>query len=376
MRKLPFQTIFLTLLVSMSVSHCNKSEKTVTPEAAEKGLKDFAGDMQIGVRVDHSGLFGAEKGLYTGVFNREFNSGTVTCYPAWDAWTGPNQYDLKNTNDRINYLESKNKTQMMHLLVAPDQYFPDWFKETDYPNIFLENMMEDWIRAMITSNDNATKVEVWNVVNEALSWAPPYGYNGIEVKWHQLGWEEDQSGLTGSEKVLQEHPVYIRKAFEYSRKYTNAKLELRDSGGEFPSGPNSIKYKTFYQLTRHLLNSGVPIDAVGFQVHLDLDQEYNWDGFKANILRFRDLGLETYLTEIDIGDIEESWNENKAERQRIMYERITRIAVETGVEYMHFWGLRDGQDKGWRTEASPLIFDEAFQPKPAYAGVEAALKAQ
>jgi len=309
------------------------------------------------------------------VFNREFNSGQVTCYPAWDAWTGYKQYNLTDINSRINYLEDRGKTQMMHLLLGPDMYFPDWFKNGSYTNAQLEDMLQDWIRSMIQSNSNNTKVEVWNVVNEALGWSETGQYPpDSDIKWQQLGWEADQSGLTGADKVHDYHPVYIRKAFEYARQYTNAKLELRDSGAEFPDGPNSYKYRSFYQLAKHLLNKGVPLDAVGFQVHIDIQNTYNWEGFKNNINRYRALGLETYITELDIGDTQQSWNDVKAQQQRAMYYQVCQIARETDMEYVHFWGLIDGKDPGWRTNESPLLFDPSYNPKPAYYGVQQALQ--
>jgi GH35 family endo-1,4-beta-xylanase len=338
-------------------------------------LKDIVTTMKIGVRTDQEGLFGSISPTYTTVYNREFNSGTVTCYPAWEAWTGVKQYNLTNINNRVNYLEDRGKTQMMHLLVGPSMYFPDWFKNGTYTNAQLEDMLQDWIRSIIQSNSNNTKVEVWNVVNEAIGWSAPGNYPpDSDVKWQQLGWEADASGLTGADKVNNNHPVYIRKAFEYARQYTNAKLELRDSGAEFPDGANSYKYKAFYQLTKHLLNKGVPLNAVGFQVHIDIGTSYNWEGFRNNINRFKALGLETYITELDIGDTQSSWNSTKAEQQRAMYYTVTQIAKETGMQYVHFWGMIDGLDTGWRTTESPLLFDSSYSPKPAYYGVQQALQ--
>ena len=49
----------------------------------------------------------------------------------------------------------------------------------------------------------------------------------------------------------------------------SAKLELRDYGIEFWDG--SKKARAFYQLVKHLVNSGVPLDAVGFQGHFRTD---------------------------------------------------------------------------------------------------------
>ncbi len=356
-------------MMSVAVFFCLAATLSAQTLPDGERLKNIVTTMQIGVRTDQDGLFGGSSGPYTTVFNREFNSGTVTCYPAWEAWTGYKQYNLADINDRINYLENQGQSQMMHLLVGPDMYFPDWFKNGSYTNPELDDMLHDWIKSIIQSNGNDAKVDVWNVVNEAISFSPPYEY-GAAIKWQQLGYEADVSGLSGEQYVVSQHPVYIRKAFEYARQYTNAKLELRDSGAEFPDGHNSYKYHLFYQLTKHLLNKGVPLDAVGFQVHIDIERDYNWNGFRDNINRFRALGLETYITELDIGDPEESWNSTKAELQRAKYNTVIQIAMETGMEYVHFWGLIDGKDAGWRTYESPLLFDAAYNPKPAYYGVQ------
>ncbi len=335
-------------------------------------LQELAASTQVGIRTVQDGIFGGISGPYTTVFDREFNSGTVTCYPAWEAWTGVKQYNLTKINDRINYLEDAGKTQMMHLLVGPDSYFPDWFKNGAYTNAELDDMLHHWIKTIIQSNGNANKVEVWNVVNEAISFSSPLEYN-VAIKFQQLGFEADASGLTGSDKVVDSHPIYIRKAFEYARQYTDAKLELRDSGAEFSYSYNSYKYKLFYQLTKHLLNTGVPLDAVGFQVHIDIDRTYDWDDFKNNIHRYRALGLETYITELDVGDTGESWNNTKARQQRNQYYQAVKAGMETGCEYIHIWGMIDGLDAGWRTRESPLMFDANYDPKPSYYGVQDAL---
>lgn len=49
------------------------------------------------------------------------------------------------------------------------------------------------------------------------------------------------------------------------------------------------------------------------------------------------------------------------------------VALIEGVTQVHFWGLVDGDDRGFRTDENPLLFDRDLNPKPAYFGVKEAL---
>lgn len=49
------------------------------------------------------------------------------------------------------------------------------------------------------------------------------------------------------------------------------------------------------------------------------------------------------------------------------------VALTEGVTQVHFWGLVDGDDRGFRTDENPLLFDRDLNPKPAYFGVKEAL---
>ncbi len=272
----------------------------------------------------------------------------------------------------VEWLEDRGIEQMAHLLVGPNIYYPEWFVAGTYSNEQLDETLEDFIRAIMQSNDNGQKVEVWNVVNESLDFDGSGKYHvGDDCKWAQLGFEDDASGLTGDEKINEQHPVYLRKAFEYARKYTNNKLELRDTTIEFPSDP---KHKAFYQLVKHLLNQGVPLDAVGIQSHYDLNRTYDWAEVAQAIEKFTALGVEVYITELDIGDTELAWDVDKAQRQKEMYYEFTKAVIPAGIEKFHFWGVRDDNDLGWRFGEHPLLYYEDYTVKPAYSGVLQAIK--
>jgi GH35 family endo-1,4-beta-xylanase len=107
--------------------------------------------------------------------------------------------------------------------------------------------------------------------------------------------------------------------------YTGKKLELRDAAMEFPT---DSKYKAFYQLVVHLKNLGTPLDVIGFQTHFDLEKVYDWEGYTKNIKRYRALGLEVIIPEVDFGDTKKAWSEEKAELQKIGYYQLVTAAIK------------------------------------------------
>ena len=348
--------IFLTIQLS--------SQKVLS----ETKLKNLAApNTKIGSVGTYNTFFpedGKSQQRYRSLYNQQLSAGTVLCYPK-GIWTGLKQYDFSQFNTTVNWFEDEGLVQMAHLLVGPNQYYPKWFIDGSYTNAQLEDIMEDYIRDVMHSNNNGSKIDVWNVVNETLWLEGGAPYTG--TIWNQLGTEEDRSGLTGTDKILDRHPVYIRKALEIARKYTNNKLELRDNGIEFP---DNDEYQMFYQLVKHLLNQGVPLDAVGFQTHLSTEQTYDWEGLKNNIKRYKDLGLEVYITELDVGN---DGTKQGRKKQKQYYYNVVKAAREGGVDQIHLWGLNDGQMGDYREDEFALLFEGYMKPKPAYYGFQQAL---
>ncbi len=335
-----------------------------------KRLKELAtSDTKIGSVGTYNTFFpadGRSQQKYRALFKRELSAGTVLCYPK-GLWTGLKQYDFLKFNTTVNWFEDRGLEQMAHLLVGPNQYYPQWFRNGSYTNAQLEDIMEDYIREVMHSNNNDSKIDIWNVVNEALWLEGGSPYTG--TIWNQLGWEEDESGLTGTDKILSRHPVYIRRALEIARKYTDNKLELRDNNIEFP---DNDEYQMFYQLVKHLLNQKVPLDAVGFQTHLSTNQTYDWEGLKNNIKRYKDLGLEVYITELDVGN---DGTQRGRKKQKEYYYNVVKAAREGGVDRIDLWGLNDGQMGDYREDEFALMFEGInMTPKPAYYGFQQALK--
>lgn len=312
------------------------------------------------------------------VIARDFGLVQTTAYPAWGAWTGTGMhdvgFDIAGANQVINWADGLGKKTAVHLLAGSPTYFPAWLNGGAWRAGQLDTLLDRWITHAMTGNGNAQKVDYWNVVNEAFMWNGNYWDSSSVANtnpWHKMGWEADRSGLTGASSIYTQHPVYIRRAFEIARRHSQAKLEIRDYYIEF--WDDSRKSRAFYQLVKHLLNSGVPIHAVGFQGHFRTDFTYDWAKLKRAVEEYKKLGLEVYITEVDYGDTDQiapagsahrtpAWDTLQARQIRAM----VTAAVSGGVNWIGMWGVADNTNDYWRKGQSALLYDEAYAAKPAY----------
>jgi GH35 family endo-1,4-beta-xylanase len=308
---------------------------------------------------------------------KDCNTLTVQCYPCWGRWDELKHhvYHVDDFTNKVQELKKQYMTVTAHMLLGWDQYFPDWFKKNDFPADTLDAIMKSWLKGIIQYKGNDTLVDVWNVVNEAISWDGKGGYWPLynsnfndACEFERMGFEPDASGLTGTMHVNTEHPVYIRKAFEYARTLTKKKLELRDSGFEFPA--DGAKYNAFYQLAVHLKKMNAPVDVIGFQTHLDLEKIYDWEAYTNNIKRYVQLGYQVNIPEVDIGDATKSWSDYKADLQKLQYYKLVTAAIKGGANELQTWGFIDD---GWRVGQKAFPYSNNFEPKPAYYGIQEAL---
>ncbi|WP_298545589.1 endo-1,4-beta-xylanase [uncultured Aquimarina sp.] len=361
--------------ILLLVTFCLLLQKNAYAQTVPNGerLKDIAGNQTLIGSVIGAGTYlpintqQEWKQNSQTVLLRECSAGTVLCFPTF-TWTGPYQYDLDDFNATVNWLEDNNKVQIAHLLAGGFTYHPQWLIDNrgTYSQAELRNMLEQFIKTVIQSNNNDEKVDIWNVVNEAFFVTGDFTIaNSV---FNALGREDDESGLTGDDKVVNRFPIYIRLAFEYARKYTNKKLELRENNCHF----SGLKHdKLLYQLANHLKNKNVPVDVISFQTHLSTGRNYDWNDFKNQIKKYKDLGYEVYITELDVGNSGTSTGDQ--EQRDVAYNAI-KAAREAGVGLINFWGLRDGELGAYREDEFPNYFETAnFNPKPSYYGMQQAL---
>jgi GH35 family endo-1,4-beta-xylanase len=355
-----------------------KSKPIVDVIQEGPGLKDIKSTMLIG------GCIGGTKNYFNNAAAKaqvlkDCNVVTVTCYPGWGRWDEVKHhvYHVDEFTKNAQEMKKQHMNVTAHMLLGWDQYFPEWYKTGDFPADTLDAIMKSWLKGIIQYKGNDTLVDTWNIVNEAISWDGKGGYwprnnpnHNDACEMQNMGFEADASGLTGKDFVNAQHPVYIRKSFEYARTLTKKKLELRDSGMEFPN--NGPKFTAFYQLAKHLKNMNAPVDAIGFQTHIDLEYNYDWEAYTNNIKRYVKLGYEVNIPEVDIGDVAKSWSEYKAELQKLQYYKLVTAAIRGGASQMQTWGFID-DNEDWRKGMSAFPYTNQFEAKPSYYGIKEAL---
>ena len=367
-------------------------------------LKDYSGDLIITTQVRGE----RNKAILRGTEakkNREFVLNNYTgiqpsIYPAWDGGFWPKKeprsledfkIETKYFDELVNWGVENDFHIMHHCLIFPNKYFPTWFSKTNYTANELDYILEKFITEVLNANDNKNKVDVFNVINEifAMGKSGKYRVSGDgkeDCKWMDMGFEKDMSGLEGEQKINSEHPIFVRKVFDLASNLTDAKLEIRDFNIAF----GGKKADALYQLIKHLKNTGVKVDAVGFQCHLNAGINYNYKNLRKNILRFIDLGVEVYITELDVGlnlwgqggnrkkvsDViksEDDWNWFFEEQNKIYYN-LVKTAKQAGVKIISDWGFRDDIPYGgWRKDQKAWMVNKDYSRKGAYYSVLKAL---
>jgi len=361
------------------------------PFDPSKGLKDYAGKTIIGSKSDPIGwedsvIAGAHVEKCTGLLLRNCTGLQVQVYAGYQgSWpeAAPETiekmtFKTEGLSAVVNWGRAHQMQTLHHMMIGPNMYFPRWFWKNNYTAAELDQLLQRYITTFMTANDNQRKMDGWNIFNEMLSQTHTGEYNkdGSErpdCVWMRMGFEPDRSGLTGKAKINAQHPVVIRKALQYTA-MASGKLEIRENVAE----EINRKSDALYQLIKHLRNSGVRVDAVGFQGHLNATRTYNWDSIKRNIQRFKDLGLEVYITELDvsmgpqwkIGDpVPVDFEKLQADR----FYGMVKAAREAGVQRLDFWGLSQAVNQHWLFGQKVCLFDEQFHPRPAL--YQAVLKA-
>ncbi|MES2460169.1 MAG: endo-1,4-beta-xylanase [Armatimonadota bacterium] len=316
--------------------------------------------LPIGAAVDMKLLSGSDP-RYKETLQREFNACVAeNAFKPSEVWIGPREYDFSVT-DRLADLAAENGMLLRGHTLVWHQQTPRWLKnEADHPSPDeLKVLLRDYIHAVVGRYKG--RVAHWDVVNEAVH---DPGVDGAapglreDSLWHRaLG------------------PEYLRLAFQWAHEADpDARLYYNDYEIE-AVGPKS---DAVYALICSLIETGAPIDGIGFQGHF-MNGWRATDAHRANIRRFVELGLEWAVTEADIR-MELNGNppgEEQLATQAAGFEDLTRLCrTEENCRGLIFWGFTDahswipGFRKGW---GASLPLDEAYRPKPAYCAVSAAL---
>jgi endo-1,4-beta-xylanase len=241
------------------------------------------------------------------------------------------------------------------------QSVPDWIREltnrADTQQFFVDHITT-------VCKHYAGQLHSWDVVNEAIFPA-----------------DKEPGGLRKSFWYEQIGPEYIELAFRTARAADpHARLTYNDYGVEYDSDEDAERRRLILELLRDLKKRNVPIDAVGIQSHVKAAQPCTFGkGLADYIESIRQMGLEVYLTELDVNedDIE---TDDPAQRDAIIsqtYLDYLRVALANrAVKMVLTWDLSDrftwlnGGPTHHRKQPNrpqrSLPFDRDYCAKPAF----------
>jgi GH35 family endo-1,4-beta-xylanase len=301
--------------------------------------------VNIGIAVGPT-LFDELEPEYAETLAREFNMIVPENAMKWGAVEpAPNQF-VWSLPDAIVKIAQKNKQKVRgHTLVWHEQ-LPNWVHQITDRNAMLA-ALKNHIQTTVTHYKG--QIDTWDVINEAIS---------------------DSGGLRSTPFLNTIGKDYFELAFRWAHEADpDAKLFYNDYNTD---GINQ-KSDEVYALVKDLLAKGVPINGVGFQAHIDAGFDVVSQRVLENYQRFRDLGLEVQITELDVQSNSSIPASEHLTRQAKVYGDLLEICLEVKCSAFMMWGLTDAHS--WRAGRSPLIFDGNYQPKPAYDALKRVLEA-
>ena len=230
---------------------------------------------------------------------------------------------------------------------------PDWLLNGTFSRDELIGILRDYVTTLVGRYKG--KISEWEVVNEAFTASGGYEDN---VWFRGIG------------------PEYIELAFRAARAADPTATLLYN---DYQNESAGAKADAIYRMAADFKARGVPLDAIGLEMHLH--DGYPWyptptkDGVLANMRRFGALGLAVNVTEIDVNTYYMTGTpDEKRIRQARIYRDMLSACLESSVcKSFTLWGFTDAHSwlfgpayvRPGQAEA-PLILDEHYNPKPAY----------
>lgn len=268
-------------------------------------------------------------------------------------------YTFEQADQIVEFAQQNGMRMIGHTLIWHQQT-PDWVFQDDNGNLVSRDVllarMKEHIQNVMTRYKG--KIYGWDVVNEAISDAPPYDLR--DNMWKKIIGDD-----------------YIEWAFKFAHEADpDAELYYNDYNTEVPG-----KREAIYNLVKRLKDEGIRIDAVGMQSHVNIYGP-SVQEIEESIKKFTSLGVKVNISELDMDlyryddrqdrykdDVPQDVLQLQAQRYAQLFELYRRYKDVIG--RVTFWGYCDGSSwlnnfpvKG-RTNY-PLLFDRQLKPKLAF----------
>ncbi len=314
----------------------------------------------LGAAISGSGL--GDQG-YKNVAAAEFNYVTAENEMKWDALEpNPGQFNWGAADNIVNWATSNGMKVKGHTLVWHNQ-LPGWMSSMSGAAQVEQALRRHIENVMGHFKD---RVDTWDVVNEAVLTDSDTGVGNPRIRPSVF------SNALGAD--------FLDLAFEIAHQQApSAKLYYND----YSIDALNDKADFVYEMIKGMVERGVPIHGVGFQMHIGPpNNEAGGADVAANLKRFSELGLEVLISEMDINRC----SGQVTEQEQLTYyhdivEACFKLPKCAGIT---FWGINDGRSwlNGWpgalcnNQSSQALLFDDQYQRKATYQQVMKALLGQ
>jgi endo-1,4-beta-xylanase len=282
----------------------------------------------------------------------------------WDV-TQPTQttYNFGPGDELVAFAQANQMRVRGHNLCWYTQ-FPSWlqpYAETATP-AQMATLLQNHITTEVTHF--AGQVFAWDVVNEA------FDDSSAAALRDSIWYNQPGIGQTGT--------GYIAQAFKWAHAADpSALLFYNDYNIEEP-GP---KFDAVLSMVQDFVNNGVPINGVGFEMHV-LNAYYpSATQLAQNMQALAALGLQVHITEMDVRlPVDASGNASAADlqTQAQIYQTIMTVCLQQP-NYTAFqvWGV--SYNDSWIPSVFPgygaaLPFDFNYKPTPAFTALMTAMQ--
>jgi endo-1,4-beta-xylanase len=269
----------------------------------------------------------------------------------------PDKFNFDNADALVHWAQSHDLLVHGTALVWI-QALPDWFN--GYANKGnARDLLVNYIGTVLKHYRG--KIHSWDVVNEGI------GGGGLrDTPWRRLLGDD-----------------YMETAFHAAEEADPSTIRLYNETNM--EGDNSdLKRDLVIRLMDKLVSRKVPVQALGIQGHLRYDMgPFNVGKYRKFLGRIADLGLQIFVTELDCRDRDSDITIEQRDRSvaKFYEDYLSTVLEQKAVKVVITWGLADKYS--WLTTEAPrrdgqpvrpLLFDQDFNPKPAFEAVRRAFE--
>jgi endo-1,4-beta-xylanase len=356
----------------------------------EQSLRDAAqaSGLLAGTAVRPAAL---SEPAYASTLAREFNMLEPEDALKWEVvHPEPQSYDFSQADQIVDFATRHGMKVRGHALVWHRQN-PKWLTEGKYTSGELAEILEKHIKTVV--GHYRGKIFAWDVVNEAFDELRPGELRstiwrdqpGIAIaSSYELRATSNPGRSELAARSSTQSYSYIERCFRWAHEADPQALLFYNEAEAETMNPKS---DAIYAMVRDFRQRGVPIDGVGFEMHI---AHLNADvaSISANIKRFTALGVQVHITEMDVAlpvDAEGNARAEDLQLQADIYRQIATACLSHRVSYsgctaIQTWGFTDKYS--WigshskKTEGAALPFDRNYRAKPAYLALRNTLAAR